>query len=57
MKKLYVKEEVTDFLLYTSSNGKTKVEVIVNNETVWLIPKSNAQLFGIQVSAVSKHLQ
>lgn len=57
MKKLNTKDELTDFLLYTSPNGKIKVEVILNNETVWLTQKSISQLFGVKVPAISKHLQ
>jgi hypothetical protein len=34
-----------------------KVEVILNNETVWLSQKSIAQLFGVNVPAISKHLK
>jgi hypothetical protein len=33
-----------------------KVEVMLNNETVWLSQKSIAQLFGVNVPAISKHL-
>lgn len=47
---------MTDFLLYTSPKGNVKVEVILNNETVWLAQKSIAQLFGVNVPAISKHL-
>lgn len=57
MKKLNTKDELTDFLLYTSPNGKIKVEVILNHETVWLTQKSIAQLFGVKVPAISKHLK
>lgn len=56
MKKLGIKDELTDFLLYTSPNGDVKVEVILNQETVWLTQKAIAQLFGVQVPAISKHL-
>ena len=56
MKKLGIKDELTDFLLYTSPKGDVKVEVILNNETVWLSQKSIAQLFGVNVPAISKHL-
>jgi len=54
---LEYKDELTDFLLYTSPKGDVKVEVILNNETVWLAQKSIAQLFGVNVSAISKHLK
>ena len=34
MKQLSIKDEQTDFLLYTAPEGKVKVEVILNKETV-----------------------
>jgi len=57
MDKLSIKDELTEFLLYTSPNGEVKVEVILNKETVWLTQKAIAQLFGVQVPAISKHLK
>lgn len=57
MKKLSIKDELTDFLLYSAPEGNIKVEVILNNETVWLSQKSIAHLFGVQVPAISKHLK
>jgi len=56
MKQPGIKDELTDFLLYTSPKGDVKVEVILNYETVWLSQKSIAQLFGVNVPAISKHL-
>lgn len=55
-KQLNIQDELTDFLLYTAPNGDIKVEVILHNETVWLSQKSIATLFGVQVPAISKHL-
>ena len=57
MKKLSVKDELSDFLLYSAPEGNIKVEVILNDETVWLSQKSIAHLFGVQVPAISKHLK
>ena len=57
MDKLSIKDELTEFLLYTSPSGEVKVEVILNKETVWLTQKAIAQLFGVQVPAISKHLK
>lgn len=57
MKKLSTKDELTEFLLYSAPDGNIKVEVILNEETVWLSQKSIAQLFGVQVTAISKHLK
>ncbi len=51
------KDEQTDFLLYTTPEGNVKVEVILNNETLWLTQKSIANLFGVNVPAISKHLK
>ena len=56
MDKLSIKDELTDFLLYTTPNGEIKVEVILHNETVWLSQKTIAQLFSVNVPAISKHL-
>ncbi|MCF6364917.1 MAG: virulence RhuM family protein [Bacteroidales bacterium] len=55
-KKISPKDEITDFLLYTAPEGNIKVEVILNNESVWLTQKSIANLFGVNVPAISKHL-
>lgn len=57
MNKLSIRDELTDFLLYTAPEGNIKVEVILNDETVWLSQKSIAQLFGVQVPAISNHLK
>jgi hypothetical protein len=57
MKKLSIKDEQTDFLLYTAPNGKIKIEVFLNEETVWLTQKAIATLFGVNVPAISKHLK
>ena len=55
-KRLSTKDELTEFLLYTSPNGKTKVEVFLHDETLWLSQKRIAELFGVGVPAISKHL-
>ena len=57
MKILGIKDELTDFLLYTSPKGDVKVEVILNNETVWLAQKSIAQLYGVDRTVITKHLK
>jgi hypothetical protein len=56
IKKVSIKDELTEFLLYTSPNGEVKVEVLLNNETLWLTQKRIAELFGVGVPAISKHL-
>ena len=35
-----------EFLLYTTPNGKVKVEIFLHNENIWLTQEKIAQLFG-----------
>lgn len=45
------------FLLYTAPDGAVKVEVFFKDETVWLTQKALAELFGVTVPAINKHLK
>lgn len=45
------------FLLYTAPSGAVKVDVFIRQETVWLTQKALAELFGVKVPAVNKHLK
>jgi len=49
--------ENQQFLLYTAPDGAVKVEVYFKDETVWLTQKALAELFGVKVPAVNKHLK
>ena len=55
--QLSLQDQTTEFLLYTVPNGEVKVEVLLNDETIWLTQKRMAQLFGVGVPGVSKHLK
>ena len=48
-----------DVVIYQSSDGLVKMEAIVDasNETIWATQKAMAQLFGVNVPAISKHLK
>lgn len=46
----------TEILLYTTPNGKVKVEIFLHNENIWLTQARIAQLFGVDRSVVTKHL-
>jgi len=45
-----------EIIFYTSPSGNVKIEVIFNNETFWLTQKAMAELFGVKVPAISRHL-
>ncbi len=47
----------TDFVLYTTPNGEVKLEVFVQNETLWLNQKMLAQLFDVEVNTINYHLK
>ncbi len=47
----------TEFLLYTTPNGKVKVEIFLRDETIWLAQAMIAELFDVERSVITKHLQ
>ncbi|MDD3860715.1 MAG: virulence RhuM family protein [Bacteroidales bacterium] len=51
------REGFNEILLYTTPNGKVKVEMYLQNETIWLTQQKIADLFGVQRPAVTKHLK
>lgn len=59
MKKhqIAAQESFTEFLLYTTPNGKVKVEIFLRGENIWLTQSKIALLFGVQRPAITKHLK
>lgn len=53
MNELSIKDQTTEFLLYTAPSGQVKVEVLLNNETLWLTQKRMTELFGVQRSRLA----
>lgn len=49
-------ENASDFIFYNSEDGTTKVQVVVGNETVWTTQKGMADIFDVEVPAISKHI-
>lgn len=43
-------------ILYSTALGNVNINVTYQNENFWLSQKSIAQLFGVEVPAISKHL-
>lgn len=46
-----------EILLYSDDSGKEFINVVFKDETFWLTQKAMAELFDVNVPAVSKHLQ
>ncbi len=49
--------QTTQFLLYKAENGKIKVDVLIQDETVWLTQEQMAELFGRDRTVISKHIK
>ena len=45
------------FLLYNLPDKEGRVQVVIKDETIWCTQKAMAQLFGIGIPAISKHLK
>ena len=57
MNNLTLQDELTEFLLYTTSSSDVKVEIFMHNESVWLPQKRMSELFGVDVSTINEHLK
>lgn len=47
----------SEIILYKTEDGAVKIDTIFQNETIWLSQNSMAELFGVNVPAISKHLK
>src|SRR3989339_290005 len=56
-KQIVQNNSFTEFLLYTTPNGKVKVEIFLRDENIWLTQDKIALLFGVQRPAITKHLK
>ena len=56
-KQIPATEGFNEILLYTTPNGRVKVEIYLQNETIWLTQQKIADLFGVERSVVTKHLK
>ncbi|MAG45087.1 cell filamentation protein Fic [bacterium] len=55
--KIVPNNSFTEFLLYTTPNGKVEVEIFLRDENIWLTQKKMAELFGVGIPAINKHLK
>lgn len=46
-----------EFIVYSTPDEDIRVDAAVREETVWLTQKGMAELFGVGIPAISKHLK
>ena len=57
MNELVPKESGGEFLLYQTEDGRSRIEVRMQGETVWLTQDQMAQLFGKAKSTINEHIK
>jgi len=48
---------MSEILIYQSGNGKVKLDVMLENETIWLSQKQLCELYGKSKSTISEHIK
>ncbi len=56
-KHLQIRNSTAEFLIFTSQAGENTIEVMVQDETVWLTQKMIAALFEVEVNTINYHLK
>ncbi len=49
--------EISNFILYTTPNGHVQLNILLQDENLWLTQKGLAELFGVERSVITKHLK
>lgn len=58
MKKQNFQQDIqSQIILYTAADGKVTADVFFEKETFWLTQRTMAELFGISVPSISRHLK
>jgi len=58
-KDIISEKQVTssEILLYQTEDGKSRIEVRLENETVWLSQKMLSELFQVTVPTINEHIK
>ena len=43
-------------VIYTSNDGSVSLDVKLEQDTIWLTQKAMAELFGVKIPAINKHI-
>ena len=46
-----------DIIIYKAANNQTQVNIVFDNNTLWLNQKQIADVFGTAVPAINKHIK
>lgn len=57
MKHEIIEKNNTELVIYESKDGKVKLDVNLENETVWLSLEQMSKLFGRDKSVISRHIK
>jgi hypothetical protein len=52
-----MKNETNRFLIYRSEDGRTRIDVMLEAETLWLNQKQLTELFGKAKGTISEHIK
>ena len=55
--QLVEQKKIHEIIFYRDGNNEVKIEVLLKDENLWLTQAKLAELFGVQKSAISKHLK
>ena len=50
-------QKFNNFVIFQTATGKVNIDVFFQNETLWLTQKKMAELFEVNIPAISKHLK
>ena len=50
-------QEINQFVLYSTKNGNVKLEIFLEEETLWLSQKMMAELFEVEVNTINYHIK
>lgn len=57
MKNEVIENNKTELIIYESKDGSIKLDVNLENETVWLTLEQMTKLFGKDKSVISRHIK
>ena len=57
MKQNNLKPINNQIVFYTTPNGNVKLEVFIQDETLWVTQKMMSELFGVDIRTINEHLQ